>query len=183
MKQPAYKFFLVGMGVAGLEEFITQGVLKDNWGGWIIPTIIAFLPFLILLRVISTFLEKRVAEWKAVLGYYAVAGSIGLIFEWFVIGLNPWSDPNLLQIPFQLGMFSFWGAVAFAPRLLLDDRGPFVRVRRNYRNALFLGMAAIYFLAFTVPKDAQFLAVIAAGLFLFIFLNRFYFAYIRILKC
>jgi hypothetical protein len=33
--------------------------------------------------------------------------------------LSPWKNPNLLQIPFQIGMFSFWGTVAFAPRILL----------------------------------------------------------------
>ena len=38
------KFCLVGLLVAGLEEFITQGVLKNTYGGWFIPTLIAFIP-------------------------------------------------------------------------------------------------------------------------------------------
>ena len=171
------------MSVAGLEEFITQGVLKNEWSAWIIPTLIAFFPFLILMRVIGKFLDRTFTEWKAALGYYAVAGGIGLFFEWFVMELNPWSDPNLLQIPFQLGMFSFWGTVAFAPRLLLDEGESSAGLRRNYRYALFLGLAAIYFLTFAVSKDTQFLVAVASVLFLFIFLNGFYFAYIRMLKC
>src|SRR5262249_28345366 len=43
--QPAFRFYLLGLMIAGLEEFITQGVLKNNLSGWIIPTLIAFLPF------------------------------------------------------------------------------------------------------------------------------------------
>ena len=57
MTQQAFKFYGIGLIVAGLEEFITQGVLKNNLGGWIIPTVIAFLPFLIIVRVVSKFLD------------------------------------------------------------------------------------------------------------------------------
>jgi len=43
--KPKPGFLVVGLTVAFLEEFITQGVLKKNPAGWIIPTIIAFFPF------------------------------------------------------------------------------------------------------------------------------------------
>jgi hypothetical protein len=39
------RFYLVGLAVAFLEEFITQGILKRNLAGWIIPTFIAGLEF------------------------------------------------------------------------------------------------------------------------------------------
>ena len=182
MTQPAYKFFLIGLLVAALEEFITQGVLKNDLVGWIIPTIIAFLPFLVVARLLGRILAKKLEEWQATLAYYAAAGGIGLLFEWFVIGLTPWSNPNLLQIPFQFGMFSFWGTVAFAPRLLLDRRDAVARVRKSYRRALLLAVVVTYYLTFAASHETQFLTGIVSVIVSFILLNYFCFAYIRILK-
>jgi hypothetical protein len=45
--------YLVGLAIAFLEEFITQGILKRGLAGWIIPAIIAFVPFLIVVRHIG----------------------------------------------------------------------------------------------------------------------------------
>ncbi len=182
--KPSLRFYFLGLAVAGLEEFITQGVLKQNYAGWIVPTIIAFLPFLIVVRFIGGFLDKRFAEPRAILIYYVAAGAIGLLFEWFVIGLAPWSNPRapfLAMLVFQLGMFSFWGSVALAPRLLLDQRASVGRVRRWFVRALVSGMAVIYLVAFTVASEARFTATIAAVVFTFLGLNAWYFRYFRVL--
>ena len=183
MSQPVSKFFLIGLLVAGLEEFITQGVLKQTYAGWILPTIVAFLPFLLIVRCIGQFLMRRISESGAILIYYLAAGGIGLLVEWFLIGLSPWRDPGapaFLMLIFQLGMFSFWGGVAFAPQLLLDKRDSVSRVRKSYLRFLIGGMAVIYGLTFLVPEKARFLASIASVLATFLGLNLFYFQYIRI---
>ncbi|MBI2928269.1 MAG: hypothetical protein HYY24_21580 [Verrucomicrobia bacterium] len=179
------RFYFLGLAVAALEEFITQGVLKQNYAAWIVPTIIAFVPFLILVRCIGGLLDNNFAEARAVLIYYVAAGGIGLLFEWFVIGLTPWSNPSapfLAMLIFQLGMFSFWGSVALAPRLLLDRRESVGRVRRWFVRALISGMAVIYVLAFTVPREIRFPATIAAVLFTFLALNISYHQYLRALR-
>ena len=36
------RFYAIGLAVAVVEEFITQGVLKRSLVGWIIPSFIAF---------------------------------------------------------------------------------------------------------------------------------------------
>lgn len=185
MLQPAFRFYLIGMIVAGLEEFITQGVLKNNLGGWIIPTVIAFLPFLIIVRSTGQFLDRRVSEHKAAFLYFLVAGGIGLAVEWFIIGLSPWNNPDepaLATLAIQMGMFSFWSGVAFAPRLLLDKRDFVSPVRRRFKRFLMLGMAAIYCVTFAVAKEAQFLAGISSVLVTFISMNFYYFQYFRLLK-
>src|SRR5262249_40882248 len=151
--RPAFKFYLIGLAVAGLEEFITQGVLKNNLGGWILPTIIAFLPFLIIVRSAGTILNHRFPEPKAAFIYYLISGGLGLAVEWFLIGLSPWSKPNsqpLAMLLIQVGMFSFWSGVAFAPRLLLDQRDFVASVRRQFKRFLLLGMVAIYCLTFAL---------------------------------
>lgn len=177
-------FYWIGLLVAGLEEFITQGVLKRTYGGWILPTIIAFIPFLALIRGIGWLLARQLTEAGAVLIYYWAAGGLGLLLEWFLMGLSPWSQPNsswLALLLFQLGMFSFWVGVAFAPRLLLDKREAVARVRKLYLRFLTAGMALIYAVTFAAPKAAQFVASIVSVLSVFLALNFFYLSYIRVL--
>ena len=184
MMQPAFKFYSIGLTVAGLEEFITQGVLKKNLGGWIIPTVIAFLPFLIIVRGVSKFLDPRFSEQKAAFIYYLISGGIGLAVEWFLIGLSPWSNPSahpLAMFVLQAGMFSFWSGVAFAPRLLLDQREFASGVRKGFKYFLIAGMAVIYGVTFATPRKAQFLAGIASVLTIFIALNFYYLQYFRAL--
>lgn len=179
------KFYLVGLTIAFLEEFITQGLLKRNLVGWIIPTIIAFLPFLIIVRLIDKLLYKRLGEDRAVLAYYVIAGGIGLMIEWFVIGLSRWSSPGtdpLLTAVFQVGMFSFWGSVAFAPRLLLDQRSSVAAVRKLYKRFLIVDYAFIYFITLLSSGGVQFAVGVISVLAMFTSLNFFYFRYFRILK-
>ena len=178
---PTLKFVLLGLLVAGLEEFITQGVLKNSYGGWIIPTLIAFLPFLLVMLAVGWWLSRCFRESTAALIYYLVAGGIGLALEWFVMKLAPWRDPHILQIPFQLGMFSFWATVAFAPRLLLDRRNAVSRIRRTYQIALIFLAAAVYACTLSVPLEHRFLAGIGSVLSAFLLLNVFHFLYVRAL--
>jgi hypothetical protein len=141
------RFYLVGLAVSFLEEFITQGILKRNLVGWIIPTFIAFVPFLIVVRQLGKRLDRRVIESRAVLAYYVISGVIGLIIEWLVLGLSPWGNSAagpLLTLIFQIGIFGFRGSVAFAPRLLLDRRDSVARLRNWYKLFLALGFASIY---------------------------------------
>ena len=62
MMQPWYRFLLVGLLVAGLEEFITHGVLEDDFDGWVVPTVVAFAPFLILILAIDLPCSRRNAN-------------------------------------------------------------------------------------------------------------------------
>ena len=173
------KFFLIGIAVAGLEEFITQGVLKDRPFGWIVPTLIAFGPFLGVMRLAGVLYDRRLAPARATALYYLTAGATGLALEWSMMGLAPWKNPSPLQIVFQSGMFSFWGTVAMAPRFLLDNRPAVGIVRRQFRWALITGFAFVYILTFISPKEARFPVAIGAVLLVFLSLNVFYFAYVR----
>ncbi len=134
------------MIVAILEEFLTQGVLKRNILGWIIPTFIAFLPFLLLTSQIHRVLLRRIMrEHRLDLAFYLVSGTIGLMIEWFLIGLAPWnlgSDP-FLSVLFQVAMFSFWGSVAFAPKIILDRRNLIIGSRKWFKRFLAVGFVPI----------------------------------------
>ena len=180
----AKKFFLCGLMIAALEEFITQGRLKGSCVLWVF-TLIPFALFLVLASYVRTMIHRRAMGWRAAALYYVVTGLIGLAVEWFVIGLSPWSDktsPRLLVVVFHAGMFSFWGSVALAPRILLDLRPRVAKLRRRFLIAFTtLGLLA-YVLTFAAKiaaaeKDAQFLASIGPVIITFLAMNVFYVQY------
>jgi len=182
----AKKFFLYGLAIAGLEEFITQGVLKESYFLWIF-TLLPFAVFLGIAGCVWAVLHRLAAEWLAVVLYYLAAGALGLAVEWFLIGLSPWSDrtsPPALVAVFHAGMFSFWGTVALAPRVLLDLRPQAARLRRRFLIAFMALGAATYVLTFAAKlvaaeKDAQFLASVGPVIITFLTMNVFYVPYFR----
>ena len=178
------RFCAIGMGVASLEEFISQGVLKHTLFGWVIPAFIAFVPFLVTSALIHRLLRKKIkVKTHLELFYYMISGGIGLFVEWFLIGLSPWSsssgtNPVLLAV-FQLGLFSFWGSVAFAPRILIDKRTAVVSLVRWFKRSLAAGFVIIYLATFAANRQPQFAIGIISILTIFLALNVFYIRYIR----
>jgi hypothetical protein len=180
------KFFLYGIAIAGLEEFITQGVLKDSYFLWVF-TLIPFAVFLGIARCIGIVMCRFMAPRRAAVLYYLAAGTIGLAVEWFLIGLSPWSDrtsPLVLIAIFHAGMFSFWGTVAFAPYVLLDPRPQTAGLRRRLLWTFTALIAATYVLTFAAKVAAAgqgvlFLASIAPIIVTFLTMNVFYAQYFR----
>ena len=81
----------------------------------------------------------------------------------------------------QVGMFSFWSAVAFVPRVLLDQREHLRRIRTALKRFLIVGMAFIYTLTFAAPENLQFAAGISSILLVFIGSNFLYLRYLQLL--
>src|SRR5215510_9732547 len=104
------------------------------------------------------------------LSFSAVSGGTGLMVEWFLIGLSPWNsfgpDP-LVSTLFQLAMFSFWGSVAFVPRILQDKRLTVAGLVKQLKRSLIAGFAIIYLLTFLVGRQAQFITGIVSIMSLF----------------
>lgn len=180
------KFFLYGLAIAGLEEFITQGVPKGSYFSWVF-TLIPFVVFLGIAGCARAVLHRLVKGWRAAALYYALTGGIGLTVEWFIIGLSPWSDrnsPHLLIALFHAGVFSFWGTVALAPHILLDARREIAPLQRRLRTTFAILMAVTYVLTLTAkavaaPEGTQFLASIGPVVVTFLTMNVFYFQYFR----
>lgn len=183
-RTPARRFFACGMAIAALEEFVSQGLWKGLYVTWVFM-LIPFAVFLVIAWYVRIALDRRAAGWQAALGYYLVAGGLGLAVEWFVIGLSPWSDktsPAWLIAVFHAGMFSFWGTVAMAPHLLLDDRPECARLRRWFLGSFAALMGVTYVLALTATvtgaeKGVRFLACIGSVVVTFLAMNGFYVLY------
>ncbi len=181
---PASQFFLCGLAIAGLEEFITQGVLRGSYFLWVF-TLVPFAVFLGIAACVRWVLHNLTSKRLAAVLYYVAAGEIGLAVEWFIIGLAPWNDtksPPALIAVFHAGVFSFWGTVALAPHILLDPRPQVAGLKRRMAMSFGALMAATYGLTLAAKlagagSGAQFLASIGPMILTFLAMNVFYVQY------
>jgi hypothetical protein len=153
-------FIGIGSLLATIEEFLTVVVLKRDVASYIFTLVILFPAFLTLVYFSSKLLDRLLptARGRELLHFFAF-GAAGLMIEWFLIGLSPWSNPAanpLLMTLFQLGMFSFWAIVASLPRLLLNTDERSRRFRRRMLAFYFAWFALVYVVALSVPASARF---------------------------
>jgi hypothetical protein len=103
------------------------------------------------------------------------------MIEWFLIGLVPWGSGHpILMFMLQLGIFSFWGSVAFAPRILMDSREKIIHFKQGFKRILIFGYTLIYFIALTTtPIEKRFGYTISAVILFFLALNIVYYKYLK----
>ena len=175
------KFVATGSMFATVEEFLTIVVLRRDIGSYIFTLLILFPIFLTFVwfssRLIDRFFPTRP---KQELAHFFIFGGIGLLMEWFLMGLAPWSNPAanpIAMLIFQLGMFSFWATVAFAPRLFSNPDENSQRCRREVLRFYTPYFVIVYLIAFVVAANLRFVTIILSILFGYLFLNVFYVRY------
>src|SRR5262249_24663463 len=105
-----------------------------------------------------------------------------IVVEWLLIGLSPWSNPKanpLLMLVFQLGMFSFWSTVAFAPRLFAGRAPSSAATRKTILRFFIPYFLVVYLVAFLVGKPLRFATVIVLIIFGYGLINVFFVSYFR----
>ncbi len=181
------EFILIGSFFATVEEFLTVVIIRQDIASYLFTLFILFPVFLTFVWVTSPILGKLVPrEPLKEITIFFVYGLMGLFIEWFLIGLSPWSDPSanwVFMLVFQLGMFSFWATVAFAPRIFIDTS----EASRNTRGAILKFyipyFLIVYVISFLIPQQLKFVIIIALILFGYLMLNLFYAKYfLRILR-
>lgn len=175
------KFVLVGSAFASVEEFLTVLVLRRDVGAYLFTLFILFPAFLTFTWLTSGLLRRIIRSGlRHELVHYFLYGLIGLSIEWFAIGLAPWSDPNadpLVMLLFQMGMFSFWATVGFAPLLFLSGAEPARQTRRSLLRFYVPYFAVTYAAAFLAPPNLKFIVVIGLIAMGYLALNVFYIQY------
>jgi hypothetical protein len=83
------------------------------------------------------------------------------------------------MLVFQLGMFSFWATVGFAPHLFTQAGEPGLRAGRALLKFYIPYFILAYLIAFLVPPGAKFIAIIGMIVLGYLFLNVFYLRYFR----
>jgi hypothetical protein len=176
-------FIGIGSFFATVEEFLTVVVLKRDPGSYIFTLVILFPVFLTLVYFSSRLLDRLVRGKPAQeLAHYFVYGVAGLMIEWFLIGLAPWSNPNAnpaLMFVFQLGMFSFWATVAFAPRLFINPDELSGKIGKSILKFYVPYFILVYIVSLLVPPGLRFVTIISTVIFGYLFLNLFYINYFR----
>lgn len=175
------KFIAVGSFFATVEEYLTIVVLRHDVGAYVFTLLILFPVFLTVVwsssRLINGFVRS---EPRQDLVHYFVYGGVGLMMEWFLMGLAPWSNPDAnpaIMFIFQLGMFSFWATVAFAPRVFAKTHDVARRCRDSILRFYIPYFLAAYFIAFNVSAQQKFAAIISLILFGYLFVNVYFVIY------
>jgi hypothetical protein len=166
-----------------VEEFLTVVVLKHDVASYLFTLLVLFPVFLTFVYLSSSLLARLpFKEPSRELAHLFIFGVLGLMIEWFLIGLSPWSNPGanpVLMLLFQLGMFSFWATVAFAPLLFITAGELSKRIRRGILRFYVPYFAVVYIVTLAVPAQARFPITISLIIFGYLFLNLFYVRYFR----
>jgi hypothetical protein len=179
-------FLAVGSFFSTVEEFLTVVVLRHDVPSYVFTLLILFPAFLTLVYFSSRLLDRLSASEPArELAHFFAYGIVGLMIEWFLIGLSPWSNPEanpFLMLLFQLGMFSFWASVAFLPRLFTNPRDLNRNISRSILKFYLPYFVLVYVVGLSIPPqppDKRFLTIIASIVLGYLSLNLFYASYFR----
>jgi hypothetical protein len=157
-------FIGIGSLFATVEEFLTVVVLRHDVASYVFTLLILFPVFLTFVFFSSKLLDKL---WHTDAGrelaHFCVYGWLGLMIEWFPIGLSPWSNPAanpFLMLGFQLGMFLFWATVAFVPRLFLASNERARKVRKSIVTFYVPYFILVYAVGLSVAADRRFVTIV-----------------------
>jgi hypothetical protein len=157
-------FVAIGSAFATVEEFLTVVVLRHDIPSYLFTLLVLFPSYLTVVYLLGRSLDRLVPHHPARdLILLLACGGLGLLLEWTLMGLSPWSDPAanpLLMLGFQLGMFAFWATVATAPRAFLDRSAPDRDARRRILRFSVPYYALVYLVGLSVPQRWRFGAII-----------------------
>jgi len=180
-----WKFIGIGSIFATVEEFLTVALLKRDVGAYVFTLLILFPVFLALVYFSSRGLDRfSNSEWGREVTHYLVYGLVGLvIIEWVLIGFTPWktmSGNPILGLLFQLGMFSFWSTVAFAPRLILKRDDLSRRISGKMVRFYAIYFVIVYVIAFALPREKRFGPVICLIICGYFVMNLWFVRYLQL---
>lgn len=171
-------FVLLGLLFAAPGEVLNQILARQNVRAFR-STMISYAVLLLIGYLVGWGIGRMAKRRsRALLVYYLLFGTLGLMVEWFLLGNAPVLDP--FQVIVQPGMFTYWGTFMLAPCLILEP-APFTALKRSFLK-FFLSFSLLYLLvALVLPraKGGIFLGfvIFAAGSAA---LNFYYFKYFRL---
>ncbi|HEX2970922.1 MAG TPA: hypothetical protein VHP11_01245 [Tepidisphaeraceae bacterium] len=112
-----FTFILIGLLVSAFPGEISNQLLihQSARAFWI--TMLSYVWFLALGFGVGRLLDWAFgAKFPSRLTYFFLYGCVGLMIEWFLLGVYP-LQPN----PVQLMMFTFWASMMLTPRIFIDE--------------------------------------------------------------
>ncbi len=170
MRSKFGRFLFIGYVFAFVVESINMGIVQGDWLGMII-TVLVFYGLIISISYFTY--QKGVSKPL----HFLIFGFLGLLLEWLIFQPNPFSGKLWLVIFVNLGMFSHWATIAFAPRLLLDEKTP-DKLKKNFLTIMFVGMGVVF--GTTVLSGNNYSTLIIGNIVVYTILLGSYVKYIRI---
>jgi hypothetical protein len=157
-------FIAIGSAFATVEEFLTVVVLRHDVPSYLFTLLVLFPSYLTFVYLFSQSLDRLAPHHPGRdLIHLLTSGGLGLLLEWTLMGLSPWSNPAanpLLMLGFQLGIFAFWATLATAPRAFLDPSAPGRDARRGTLRFYVPYFAMVYVVGLSVPQRWRFGTII-----------------------
>ncbi|MFH1391563.1 MAG: hypothetical protein ABIH20_04595 [Candidatus Diapherotrites archaeon] len=169
------KFVLVGFVFAMVVEFQFNILATNNVSNFIFTSF--FYPiYLALVYLVNSFVDKHLSGRKADVLFYFLFGFFGLAFEWFVIGNSPWGNPDANQI----GMFSFWVAIAFMPRIFISAKKGIVILKKSITKYFAVYAIVTTVLGFLLPFGFRVFWLTWFQVIAYTIMNYFYWKYYKL---
>ncbi len=167
------KTMSVGYLLSFIVEFINMGIGQGEWVGMVLTVLIFYGLFIAVGFALSQWILKNP------IAHFLVFGFIGLMAEWFIFGMAPWAGglPCVMML-IQVGMFSHWASVTFAPRLLLEKDPRYRGLKLRYIISYAIGMGLVFILGLATPAKARWTIMILGNVVVYSFLLVWYVNYI-----
>ncbi|MCR4368357.1 MAG: hypothetical protein NUV67_00450 [archaeon] len=169
------KFMLVGSLVALVVEFHFKFLATFEPGAFIF-TLFFYPIYLFFVYFANEWVNKNIPGKKGDIIYYIVFGIVGLGFEWFMNNNSPWANPQANQ----LGMFVYWVALTFIPRIFLNEKAELAPVKAGIKKYLIVYGIVNILVGVLLPQPFNFFFIVYIMMFAYIGLNYFYWKYLKI---
>ena len=180
------KFILIGLVVSAFPGEISNQLLIHQSLRGFGTTLFSYVWFLALGFAVGRLFDRTFkTRYASRLIYFLVYGCVGLMIEWFLLGVYPF-QPS----PVQLMMFTFWASMMLTPRIFIDElpTAELKRVRNGIVRFIVI-WSAISLLPFAIaalfnrnhltgPRHFSMLAFGVGELGL----NYYFYRYFRLLK-
>lgn len=172
------KFIFIGFVFATVVEFQFNILVKGSSGISRYIFTVFFYPVYLIFVYFSSRMIDRIFKKKTIsdIVYYFAYGFIGMSIEWFVIGNSPWGNPDAIQI----GMFAFWVALAFMPRIFIDDGDDLKELKRSIIKYYAAYAIISTVMGSMIPFDLRIVPIVLAEVIVYVLMNYFYIQYYRI---
>lgn len=169
-----FKTLIIGYLFATVVEIINMGIGKGLWRGMVLTIILFYGAFIL----IGYWYGQKTVDSPG--KHFMIFGIIGLMFEWFIFGMTPWSGKNpIITLLIQIGMFSHWATVTFAPRLLIDKEHVDRKFKRSFLTFYCIGMGLVYVIGLLTPESERWTIMILGNVVVYTILLVWYIKYIK----
>ena len=161
-----FRFVAVGSCFATVEEFLTIVVLRRDIASYVMTLLLLFPAWLTFVYFSCKLLDRMFqSEPAREAAHFFAFGWLGLMIEWFVMRLSPWSNPDanpLLMAGFQIGMFAFWSTVSTVPRLFRGTESRHRTIRKQILWFYVPYFIFVYVAGLSVRGELQWAVIISA---------------------